>query len=124
MQTPGKAILNAGLAFCLVLQVSVPCCGAAESLNVNLSTSQNHCHECSHSAPTNPPNSHCDFCAWLAETYALPSCSCDQTTNDLVALKAPEPVPGIDASQPDLVAAFTGQTAFCCDIHEMQTLRE
>ncbi len=124
MQTPGKTILNAGLAFCLVLQVSVPCCGAAESLNVNLSTSQNHCHECSHSAPTNPPNSHCDFCAWLAETYALPSCSGDQTTNDLVALRAPESVPGINARQPNVVTELSCHIVSCCDIYEMQTLRE
>ena len=121
-----RAIINTGLAFCLVLQASVPCCYALQFWPA-LREGECHdhrCYECPTSAPDRYPNSECAVCSVLGQFYGLPWCGHDFPKNEVLAARLFAPDPAIEARNLATLVACRCDAILLCDIYEMQTLRE
>ena len=121
-----RAIINTGLAFCLVIQASAPCCCALH-FSPALEGGEGHshrCHECPTSAPAHCPNSECTVCSVLGQFYGLPWCGHDVPENEMLAAGLFEPDPTIEARSLATLVACRCDAVSLRDIFEMQTLRE
>jgi len=121
-----KAILNTGLALCLVFQASVQCCCAfqhAPSLDGE-GVRQLCCHKCPTSAPADCPSSDCAVCLVLGQFYGLPWYGHELPANGMLAARLFELDPAVDARTLATLAAYRCDAIPPCDIYEMQMLRE
>jgi hypothetical protein len=121
-----KAILKTGLALCLVLQASAPCCCAFQFTPSpeGVEVRGHRCHECPTSTPADCPSSDCEVCSVLGQFYGLPWCGHELPANGMLAARLFGLDPEIEARTLATLAACRCDAVPLCDIYEMQTLRE
>ena len=119
-----KAILNTGLALCLVFQASAPCCCAFQDSPSVEGSFWHHYHPCPESTPADSPSSDCGICSVLGQAYRLPCCGHELPSNGMPAARPPEVDSAIEASVLATLAACRCDAIPLRDIYEMQTLQE
>ena len=121
-----KAILNAGLALCLVLQAMAPCCCAFQSTpSADVAGVREHrCHDHPASVPVDSPSSDCGTCSVLGQVYGLPLCAQELPSSGMPEASLFELDPPIEPRGPAVLAACPCDAITLRDLHEMQTLRE
>ena len=121
-----RAILNTGLALCLVFQASAPCCCAfqQEPPLEGRGVGERLRHECPASTSSGSPNSHCWTCSTLGQVVDLPYSSPELPGNRMLLARVFDLDPAVEARTRATLAACRCDALPLCDIHEMQTLRE
>ncbi len=120
-----KAIFNSGLAFCLILQATAPCCCAFQTHPSEENLCCGHCDECPcpTSAPADHPSSDCSVCLVLRQVFDFPGSSSDLPDGQVAAW----PFQASLATREQGHVFYVGpgwDTSPRCDIYVMQTLRE
>jgi hypothetical protein len=121
-----KAICNLGLAFCLILQATAPCCCAFQSDPSESNSCCGHCDECPcpASTPADCPSSDCSVCSVLGQVFDSLGSNNERTDCRVLAAR---PFQASPASREEGHVPFLGpawDTTPRCDIYAMQTLRE
>ena len=121
-----KAIMNVGLALCLILQEWAPCCCIFQHhLSPNVDGICKHsCHERPASDPIDSPSSDCGICSVLGQFYGLPWCGNELPANGMLAARLFEHDPAVEAKALATLAACRCDMIPLCDFYEMMMLRE
>lgn len=121
-----KAILNTGLALCLVFQASAPCCCAFQPPppEEGGGIHQHRCHGCPESTPADPPSSDCGICSALEQVFDFPGSSSELPDNHMLAAWPFQPSPATRRGGHVPLLGPVWDTTPWCDIYVMQTLRE